>query len=524
MVEGIPDESCTDDDLRDTFMRLFPGDRVAHAYVVRKTSHLSSLVGYYHSVEQSLAEANFKWQALGGTEDTRPTCYSSVFGNTVDKISYYQHRQQEAADAVIAERARLADPATDKSKVYSNNGFVTFNTERDAKIAMGMKVRADEEIFQMSRAPDPADVQYNDLYASSTQMCEACGYGLILALFFGFTPIVLAISSIVNLTALREMLPFVDKLVVAIPMSEKLLEGVLASAALTLFMSFLPTFLNLIFVNFFQLKAGRWAQHRLQIWYYWFQVIFVLLITAVGSSLWDTMVDLINHPTMIFGLLADRLPAATHFYLNFMAMQWVVHGLSLVRYINLMKFKALCALCEEQRAKELAEPEDQDYYGMGGRSARFTLNLVIALVYCSLCPLITVVTGINFLIAKVVFSYLLVFAEGRKSDLGGVFWVTQLTQVQKGLFIYIALMLGVLASRAATMGPCLVVAPALLYMARQYSRFHSAYEWEIMPFEEFVKGQKLKESWPKGQSFRDSSRSSYAQPELTEPELTAGDK
>merc|ERR1719198_1812375 len=107
--------------------------------------------------------------------------------------------------------------------------------------------------------------------------------------------------------------------------------------------------------------------------------------------------------------------------------------MNLTRYINWAKFKALCVVCEEERAKELSEPEDQDYYGMGARSARFTLNLVIALVYCSLCPLITVVTGINFLITKLIFGYLLVFAEGKKPDLGGVFWVTSLTQVMKGL-------------------------------------------------------------------------------------------
>jgi len=525
LVEGIPDEYCTDEDLRACFARLFPEKAVDSAYIVRKTAQLECLVASYERAEQSLAEANFKWQALGGTEDTRPTRYSSIFGNTVDKIHYYEEQKMEAEAAVVAERTRLSDPATDKSEVYSNNGFVTFRTERDAKIALSMKVRADECEFEMSNPPDPSDVQYNDLYASPANIHASSffGYACIVALFFGFTPIVLAISSIVNLAALRKLLPVVDRLVVAFPMTQHLLEGVLASAALTLFMSFLPTFLNLIFGYFFQLKAGRWAQHRLQIYYYWFLVIFVLLITAVGSSLLDTMEDLIKQPMMIFGLLADRLPAATHFYLNFMAMQYIVHGMGLTRYINLMKFKAFSAICDEQRARELAEPEDQDFYGMGARSARFTLNLVIALVYCSLCPLITVVTWINFLLARLVFSYLLVFAEDRKSDLGGVFWVTQLTQVLKGLFIYVMLMVGVLSQRSASVGPTLLAAPALLYMARQYSRFHSAYEWEAMPFEEFVEGQKRKAEWPK-EYLRESTRSNYAQPELTEPALTAQKK
>merc|ERR1740138_1689897 len=106
-----------------------------------------------------------------------------------------------------------------------------------------------------------------------------------------------------------------------------------------------------IFHTFFRLKAGQWAQHLLQLWYFWFQVIFVLLVTAVGMSLWDTAMELVNHPTMIFELLAFRLPSSTHFYLNYMSFQCVVHVLNLTRYINLLKFKALHTVFTEDRAK-----------------------------------------------------------------------------------------------------------------------------------------------------------------------------
>merc|ERR1719498_48152 len=196
-----------------------------------------------------------------------------------------------------------------------------------------------------------------------------------------------------------------------------------------------------------------------------------------------------------------------------------------------MKFKALCAVCEESRAKELAEPEDQDYYGLGARSARFSLNLVIAIVYSSLCPMILVVTGINFLICRVLYGYLLVFAEGRKPDLGGVFWVTQLKHIQCGLFIYVVLMIGVLSARAPSLGPAIVASVALLYAIRSYFRFHSAFEWEVMPFQEFVTGEARKaDNTPRSCSKQrlsplssrrvlGNSDTSYEQKELTQPIL-----
>jgi len=516
-VEGIPSECCSDDGLKEEFCKLFPGDMVDSAYVVKNTSKLEKVVAAYKSADQNLVEANFEWQAAGGTEDTRPLCRDWHFGKLVDKILFYTEQKREAAAGVAKEREALGD-VSKSEKVNSNSGFVTFRSERDAAIALCLKVRADEYVFMMSTPPDPSDVQYADLYMdqSTLHLKAILGYLSVTAIFFCYTPIILAISSVVNLTALRKEVPLVEQLIKAVPMSERLLGGVLASAAITLFMSFLPTILMLIFDTFYSLKAGRWAQHRLQIWYFWFQIIFVLLVTAVGSSLWDTILTLVNHPTLIFELLANRLPTTTHFYLNFMCMQWFIHGLNLTRYINLSKFKALSVIVEEQRAKELSEPEDQDYYGMGARSARFTLNLVIALVYCSLCPLITVITGINFLICRVVYGYLLVFAEDRKPDLGGHFWVTQLQHVQYGLCIYVVLMVGVLSSRAATLGPTVVAAPAFIYLVRSYFRFHSEFQWEYMPFEEFTDKQKA--NW---EASRESSRGSYQQPELTEPVLTS---
>jgi hypothetical protein len=545
LVEGIPADTCNDSALKEEFNKLFPGGRVLSAFVVKNVANLTSLIDAHRSATHSLDKANFEWETAGGTEDVRPRCRNWPFGEMVDKIDLYEQKKKEIATRVLEERQFLADPKN-SAQVYANSGFVTFATEREAAIALALKVRADEYEFAMSIPPDPADVIYSDLYMdqSTLQIKSFIGYVSIVAVFFGFTPIILAISSIINLTALRRSIPLVEKLIQAVPMSERLLEGVLASAALTLFMSFLPTIFMFIFDSFYQLKAGRWAQHSLQIWYFWFQVIFVLLITAVGSSLWDTVVTLISHPTLIFELLAHRLPSTTHFYLNFMAMQWAVHGLNLTRYINLSKYKALLLVCDEQQAKDMSEPEDQDYYGMGARSARFTLNLVIALVYCSLCPLITVITGINFVICKVVYGYLLVFAEMPKPDLGGVFWVSQLRHAQHGLFIYIMLMIGVLSSRAATLGPTIVAAPALLYCMRNFDRFQYHFQWETLPFEEIAKQQQAPDRARKVPSRQKSlvSKSSksdiidrtvsggslsseydsqvYEQPELTKPSIS----
>merc|ERR1719263_332494 len=124
-------------------------------------------------------------------------------------------------------------------------------------------------------------------------------------------------------------------------------------------------------------------------------------------------------PMRTFKLLADTLPLASHFYLNFMVMQWVTHAMNLTRYVNLIKFLMLRMVCDSRSAKNLSEPEDQDYYGIGSRSARWTINLVIGIVFSSLCPLINVLCFVNFALTRLIYGYLIPFAETKKADLGG---------------------------------------------------------------------------------------------------------
>jgi len=370
---------------------------------------------------------------------------------------------------------------------------------------------ADE--FVMSIPPEPSDVRWGDLKGDATNqvVMERFGYLCAAGLYVGFMPITVSISTITNLDHIREQAPAIHHLLTQMPWLAAGLEGILASFALTLFLSFLPTILMLIFDNFFILRADAWAQTKIQNWYFWFQIVFVLLVTIVGSSVIIAFKAIAEQPFAIFGILADSMPMATHFYLNFMVMQWVTHAMNLTRYMNLAKFVAFLPVLGERSAKELSEPEDQDYYGFGSRSARWTVNMVIVLVFCQVSPLISLLGLVCFLITRLVYGYLLVYAEDPKPDLGGVFFVQQLVHLQKGLFIYLALMIGVLLRRGPSYGPVFVGVGALVYMAYKYDRFHVRFGcWHTLPFEEVVDAAKH----PK----RVSSRSSYVQPEL-DPEL-----
>jgi len=250
----------------------------------------------------------------------------------------------------------------------------------------------------------------------------------------------------------------------------------MASLGLTIMMSMLPTFLMMIY-ELYTLKSAAWRQLELQRWYFWFLIIFVLLVTCVGSDLSATMETLAKRPFNIFSLLANRMPLTTHFYLNYTIMQSLTHGMGLSRYVNVAKYKLFCKAgfgrpgggrSEDARFK--SEPEDQEFYGIGSRSARFAFMLVVGLVYGTICPLMNFTVGFNFFCCRLVYGYLIPCAEGRKNDIGGEHWVLQLKQVSQGMLIYIVLQTGVISLRAESHMPGTLAGMSFFVWYVSYSR------------------------------------------------------
>merc|ERR1719198_2821052 len=138
-----------------------------------------------------------------------------------------------------------------------------------------------------------------------------------------------------------------------------------------------------------------------------------------------------------------------------------------MRYVMLSKFKVFNALYEEEEARAMSEPEDQDYYGIGSRSARFTINMVLGIVFGTLSPPINLLAWINFAVCRVVYGYLIPFAEQKKPDIGGAFYVDSLKHIFVALIIYVIVMGGVLSGRAdieSGLSPACIASPALIYV------------------------------------------------------------
>lgn len=510
MVQNIPVEYRSDDKLENYFNNLFGARVVSEVHIVKHAPHLAKLMDEHSVMKICLDEAHFS------TRSGAATSFMDMAGSIHDYAEHNAQRLKELSDQIAEERTRIqVQAASGAEGIYSNSGFVTFNNRREAELALkAMNVAATDTPLVVSVPPDPADVIYKDFRrgAESDQRGQALiGYALIALLFLVYVPGVAAILAVASLDdkaahLLGTWMPG--------PGARAVWGGILASFCLQVAVSLVPSLLASLFSRFFLMRAESWLQLAIQRWFFHFEMVYVLLVTLVASAL----MRLDPRPTGTIKLwplvcsFSAALPLATRFYLSYIPVQWLSHATCILRPMQLLKFMVYSSTCGAERAKELSEPEDQDYYGIGTRSARLSFMLVLCLVFCSISPLLCTLGCINFAICRLVYGYLLAFAEKPKAEQGGAFWCAQLQHVQQGMFLYISLMVGILIVRAGTPWPGALAATSGMFMYVSYARFNALLR--SMCVTKLPVDGIMRELEKDVKSGRRSARHTYQQPEF----------
>jgi hypothetical protein len=461
LVEGIPSEYQSDAALKGFFERVFVArNAITSTYVVRNAPELESKWNSREALRQELEKARFRAQRVDAVDEDKESVVALQ-----DELAQLTKEVEQEQKMVKGKSSTIGPDG-----YHASAGFVSFKDRSDAVLALSMTLSKDTDEWEVSIPPEPVGVIWSDLQQGETSHAAFTflGYALTAVLYMLYMPAVVGITQI---STTINMGPF-----------QAMWQSVAPTVGLQFMVAFLPTFLILIFRFCFTLKDDAWAQQMLQNWYTLFQVVFVVLVTAIGHEMVTFMKTLFTDPMQMFPLLGEALPPATHFYMNYLVLQWLSHAMVLTRYIPLAKWFVFRNMYDDETARQMSEPEDQDYYGMGSRTTRLTINLFIGIIYGTLSPPINLLAFVEFLVCRVIYGYLVVFAECRKPDLGGVFWVTQLRHVFIGNLIYCIVMTGVLLGRAATSGPGAIAASSMVYVVYSMRKFEKRFSWEKLPF------------------------------------------
>mmetsp|Transcript_21078 Transcript_21078/g.49052 ORF Transcript_21078/g.49052 Transcript_21078/m.49052 type:complete len:771 (+) Transcript_21078:67-2379(+) len=507
LVEGIPEEWRSDERLKKFFGTLFSPEDVVEAHVVKHAEELAKAVSKREELLAMKRQAEATLEKTEKREMIRPGCCDSK----VDALEYSTEGlpgvEEKIHDLLRKQREMQQQ---DPTRASSHCGFVTFQGRRYAELAQNIQIHADQNVWKVSPAPVPEDIRWSDLRGSRKfkTVKMLLGYLCVIGLYIGFIPITVAV------TAWSTELPK------QVPMGafEPLWNTFAPTLGLMLFLSLLPSVMMAIFREFFVLKADSLAQHKLQFWFFLFQLMFVVLVTAVGRSLIKQIPELMQEPFSVFSIMAANIPHATHFYMTYLVLQWAAHAKEMLRHMNLAKFLFFRVLFGEEEAKRLSEPENQDSFGFGARSVNLSINVVLGILFCSISPMIPVLAMIDCLLARLLYGYLVIYTESKKPDLGGAFWVTQLNHIYLALALYCILMIGILQQRADKTYAWVVAAPCLLFVLLSALNFRWAFRWQKLPFEEIAfKAEQMLED-TKGhesdQRTEDVSAQGYVQPEL----------
>eukprot|EP00928_Gymnodinium_smaydae_P056399 TRINITY_DN3978_c1_g1_i2.p1 TRINITY_DN3978_c1_g1~~TRINITY_DN3978_c1_g1_i2.p1 ORF type:complete len:654 (-),score=69.46 TRINITY_DN3978_c1_g1_i2:147-2108(-) len=472
LIEGIPDEYRSDEEMRHFFCDIFGSDQVKSAYVVKHTEALRALVERFEAATQGLAGAKAQWSKDDEAPEKRPKSYLQG-----DLIDYHTAELEATEPLIIEERARIQSEGALVGGVNTKCGFVTFTARKVTQMAATQVYSKRRDQWVVSLPPEPEDIIWADLQRDSAYAMWSQGLGVLAigTLLVAYTPTVISICRVANAIPAGPFQTYWNYLA--------------PTLGLKFMMAFLPTFVMLILKQFFIVKAEVWAQKSLQVIYFWFQVLFVVCVSAIGDSEVLFLKRIFADAREASKLLSSAFVLVTHFYMNFVVFDSVGHAMDILRPINLSKFVLFKFILgyEDEEARKLSEPEDQDYYGIGSRSARATIILMIGVVFGSICPLMNFLAWVDFALLRIVHGYQMSFSEGKKSDYGGLFWVEKMKQVYAANFIYCLVMVGVIHHRAIAsspidhLGPTSIALPSLLYVLWSLQRFESLYSWETLP-------------------------------------------
>lgn len=507
LVEGIPDEYRSDEKLKQFYQTCFSKKRIKAAVTVKQTGDLQELIAKLMSLRMKRKKTYFV--------NTKPDDGERVALKTpnvaeCDTTVNFSEEEARLTERIGQERTSLLEQAKSVGGVNTSSGFVTFRSQRCAAAAASTRLTKWTNEFTMSFPPDPKDVMYDHLCKDSDRQLfsNIVGYFFIFVAFWGF---LLLVGLIAELKArLNDSMNSMTASHTG--WAQTILEGIGPPFLYQLCVGFLPTYFKTVFGAFFVIRSEPYAQSILYTWYFWFLWCFVLMLAVIGSRPADFAHKVAESPLSFPDIIAEGLPKFTNFYINLVILQTSTHALQLVRLMPLLKYLGARSVYGVRDAKLKAEPEDQDYYGIGSRGARWMNTMILGLVFCQIQPVLLIVVAVNFVVCKVTYGYLIVFAETRKSDTGGRMFLQQLFHLHLGILMYIILMTGYLANRGNAI-PCPIIGvfsaaelcwASSFYLLYAATKLNNLY-WEDLPISECSKHPQ--------KSKRDPTKS-YIQPEL----------
>jgi hypothetical protein len=120
-----------------------------------------------------------------------------------------------------------------------------------------------------------------------------------------------------------------------------IITGLLPTIMLAVLMALLPIYLRYM-AKTAGLPTYSAIELRTQAFYFWFQVIQVFIVTTLTSAASAAVPTIIKNPGSVTSLLAENLPKASNFYIDYFILQGLTFSSgALLQIVGLILYKVL---------------------------------------------------------------------------------------------------------------------------------------------------------------------------------------
>eukprot|EP00535_Pseudo-nitzschia_heimii_P006651 CAMPEP_0197178896 /NCGR_PEP_ID=MMETSP1423-20130617/4019_1 /TAXON_ID=476441 /ORGANISM="Pseudo-nitzschia heimii, Strain UNC1101" /LENGTH=1127 /DNA_ID=CAMNT_0042628715 /DNA_START=243 /DNA_END=3623 /DNA_ORIENTATION=- len=312
----------------------------------------------------------------------------------------------------------------------TDKAFVVMKTFAAATIAIQSKHSSKPGAMQVTSAPEPRDVLWENVYVSkgATRTRSILGdFLVILIISFYVIPIAL-VSLLVSETALVASSPRLAQLDEANALFASVI-ALVQPVCIVLLQQILPPLFMAIgklegLVCFSDIQMRAFSR------YFTFQVLNVFLVTTIAGSIFDTIAIIVETPEAAFEMLGNSLPRMSSFFITFVTIKTFFGlGLELVRTMSLVQASARYILFPNATLRTsrkvlcgLRAIDDPGWFPFHKILAQDMLVVVISVVFAVVAPLVLLPCALFCLFSRIMWTHHHLYVYESVFESGGQFW------------------------------------------------------------------------------------------------------
>ena len=326
-------------------------------------------------------------------------------------------------------------------------GLAVFKTQSMAISAISAFHAPSANSFVMIQAPKSNDIVWENARLGYWERQTRRYAGLLMhaALVILWTIPVAFVAALTSLESLQSVswLSWLSFIVDKSPFVKGILEGLLPSLALIIFMALLPTIVTQISrIQGCMSKTSIMRSDLRKL--FEFQVINVFFVSLISGSFFNEAKALVDDPARIIELLAESVPTTGNFFISYVILsiaQWA-GSLSLVGRLIVSEVKLRFLAKTPRDVEDVKKPMMYDY---GRQFPRLLLMLLIGTVYSTVSPIMAPVALIFFVAGAIVLRFQMQTLFKPELESSGAYVPLVLYRAGVAIFVYQVTMIGVIA-------------------------------------------------------------------------------